>query len=79
MKGRRKCLLVDDDAQVRYFLATLLETEGYTVVQASNGIEAQARCRESAFDLVITDLVMPDQEGLEKRYTCCAAIGPASP
>ncbi|MGD0436114.1 MAG: response regulator [Bryobacteraceae bacterium] len=56
---------MDDDAQIRSFLATLLEADGYTVVQASNGREAQARCRESALDLVITDLIMPEQEGLE--------------
>ncbi len=61
----RRVLIVDDDAQVRSFLATLLEADGYSVLQASNGREAQARCNETAFDLVITDLVMPEQEGLE--------------
>ena len=61
----RQILVVDDDSQVRSFLATLLETDGYNVLQASNGKEAQALCREAAFDLVITDLVMPEQEGLE--------------
>jgi len=64
-KGPAKLLIVDDDAQIRSFLATLLEADGYTVVQASNGREAQARCHESALDLVITDLIMPEQEGLE--------------
>jgi DNA-binding response OmpR family regulator len=61
----RRILVVDDDAQVRSFLATLLETDGYGVLQASNGREAQALCLETTFDLVITDLVMPEQEGLE--------------
>jgi two-component system cell cycle sensor histidine kinase/response regulator CckA len=60
-----KILVADDDAQVRSFLATLLEVEGYSVIQASNGKEAQARCRETNIDLMITDLVMPEQEGLE--------------
>ena len=60
-----RILVVDDDAQVRSFLATLLETDGYTVVQAADGQQAQARCQETSFDLVITDLVMPEQEGLE--------------
>ncbi len=60
-----RILVADDDAQVRSFLATLLGVEGYEVIQAANGREAQERCREMEFDLVITDLVMPEQEGLE--------------
>jgi CheY-like chemotaxis protein len=60
-----KILIVDDDAQVRCFLAKLLDIEGYDIIQACNGKEAQACCRETSFDLMITDLVMPEQEGLE--------------
>ena len=60
-----KILIVDDDPQVRCFLAKLLEIEGYDVIQACNGKEAQAYCRETSFELMITDLVMPEQEGLE--------------
>ncbi|HTS50590.1 MAG TPA: PAS domain S-box protein, partial [Bryobacteraceae bacterium] len=62
---RGNILVVDDDSQVRSFLATLLETDGYTVIQASDGKQAQSRCQETVFDLVIMDLVMPEQEGLE--------------
>jgi CheY-like chemotaxis protein len=58
-------LVVDDEAQVRASFATLLEGDGYKVLQASNGREAQARCRETPVDLAIIDLVMPEQEGLE--------------
>lgn len=64
-KGPAKILVVDDDVQVRSFLATVLEVEGYRVFQACNGKEAQALLREGVADLVITDLVMPEQEGLE--------------
>jgi len=60
-----KILIVDDDAQVRSFLTNLLEVEGYHVVQACNGKEAQACWLDTSFDLMITDLVMPVQEGLE--------------
>jgi len=63
--GARRVLIVDDDDQVRSFLAALLEVEGYEIVQASNGREAQVRCSDTELDLVITDLVMPEQEGLE--------------
>jgi CheY-like chemotaxis protein len=57
-------LVVDDEAQVRASFATLLEGDGYKVLQASNGREAQARCRETPLDVAIIDLVMPEQEGL---------------
>jgi CheY-like chemotaxis protein len=60
-----KILIVDDDAQVRCFLAKLLEIEGYDVIQACDGKEAQAWCRKTPIDLMITDLVMPEREGLE--------------
>ena len=66
---RGQILVVDDEDQVRSFLATLLETDGYVVMQASDGKEAQVRCRDNAFDLVITDLVMPEQEGLETIHS----------
>jgi len=68
-KNAAKVLIVDDDAQVRCFLAKLLEIEGYQVLQASNGKEAQERCRETRIDLLITDLVMPEQEGLETIHS----------
>lgn len=61
----RKILIVDDSAEVRSFLTDLLEEEGYAVFQASNGKEGQACLRETAINLIITDLVMPEQEGLE--------------
>jgi CheY-like chemotaxis protein len=60
-----KVLIVDDDIQVRTFLATLLETEGYTVLQAADGKQGQALCDQGDISLLITDLVMPEQEGLE--------------
>ena len=58
-------LVVDDDPQVRLLLATELEAVGYSVLLAANGQEAQARLLETQVDIVITDLVMPEQEGLE--------------
>jgi two-component system, cell cycle sensor histidine kinase and response regulator CckA len=60
-----RILVADDEVQMRSFLATLLESEGYAVSQASNGREAQDACRQSLPDLVVMDLVMPEQEGLE--------------
>ena len=58
-------LVIDDDNQIRSFLSSLLELEGYTVFQASNGKQGQEQCKLNHIDLIITDLVMPEQEGLE--------------
>ncbi len=66
-----KILVVDDDPQVRSLLTSLLESEGYKISQASNGKDAQTICRENLPDLVVTDLVMPEQEGLETIHAIC--------
>lgn len=58
-------LIIDDDEQMRIMLSQLVEVMGHDLVTACNGIEGVARQREKAADLVITDLIMPEQEGLE--------------
>lgn len=58
-------LLVDDDEQLLYTAQAMLERLQHDVVTARNGNEALARYVEHAPDLVITDLIMPDREGLE--------------
>jgi CheY-like chemotaxis protein len=58
-------LLVDDDDLLRDVLATALTASGHTVMQAANGRQALALFRTEPADLIITDLVMPDREGLE--------------
>jgi CheY-like chemotaxis protein len=58
-------LLVDDEAPVRKFFVQVLEGAGYRVVEASSGKEALRRLQERPFDLVITDILMPDMDGLE--------------
>lgn len=60
-----KVLVVDDDVAVRDLVATMLETGGYAVSVASNGLEALSMLEGERFDVVITDLVMPEQEGIE--------------
>jgi CheY-like chemotaxis protein len=60
------CLLVaDDEAGVRGFLRTVLENDGYEVIEAANGKQAIQEVRAGRVDLVIMDLVMPEQEGIE--------------
>ena len=58
-------LVVDDEPTVRRFLRFVLEQAGYQVAEAADGKEALRHVRESRTDLVITDLVMPEQEGIE--------------
>ena len=61
----KKILVVDDDAGVRDVVRSMLESEGYAVSVAQNGREALNALKAEEFQVVITDLVMPEQEGIE--------------
>lgn len=61
----RKILIIDDDDQMRDLLCRAMEYAGFDVVAAANGREGQRFFEEDFFDLVITDLIMPEQEGME--------------
>lgn len=58
-------LIVDDDETVRDLLVLTLGRLGHTVLQAANGNEAMALFRQHRPDMVITDMVMPDRDGIE--------------
>ena len=58
-------LLVDDNEAFRRLLRKTLESAGYSVLQAGNGVEALTIFQGQPVDLVITDLIMPEKEGLE--------------
>ncbi|MDB5336655.1 MAG: hypothetical protein JWN70_2274 [Planctomycetaceae bacterium] len=58
-------LVIDDDSQLLYFLRTLLEKEGYIVRYADNGIAGVREYRRSPTDLVLCDIFMDQQDGLE--------------
>jgi CheY-like chemotaxis protein len=58
-------LLVDDDAQVRKMLKITLEREGYSITEAGDGTQAVQAYDADCIDLVITDIVMPEKEGIE--------------
>jgi CheY-like chemotaxis protein len=58
-------LLVEDEPIVSRFCSLTLMQEGHSVVQVTNGREALIALEGAKFDLVITDLVMPDMDGLE--------------
>ena len=58
-----KILLIDDDGQFRRMLKTRLERAGFDVFEADDGDRGIKLFRSEPVDLVITDIVMPDQEG----------------
>jgi DNA-binding response OmpR family regulator len=58
-------LVVDDDDQLRDMLQQTLTQNGYTVVTASNGAKALLAFEQNPPDLVLTDLMMPEKEGIE--------------
>ena len=60
-----KILLVEDEERVRALLKGVLESNGYEVQEASSGKEALQSYARSPPDLILTDLVMPDMEGIE--------------
>jgi DNA-binding response OmpR family regulator len=57
-------LVVEDDEDIRPLIAGMLVKVGHTVRQAGNGLEGVRLYREAPADLVLTDVVMPEQEGL---------------
>jgi DNA-binding NtrC family response regulator len=62
-------LIVDDDDPVRVMLARLLRTQGYSVLQAANASQARTVLTEESPSLVISDIVMPGESGIELRRT----------
>jgi len=60
-----RILIVDDEPQITRVLRTSLQSSGYEVVLARNGLEAIDRFKETNPDLIITDLSMPEMDGLE--------------
>lgn len=60
-----KVLIVDDDADLLPILAEMLRCLGHEVTAAVDGREGLQLCRSTQFDLVLTDLVMPNKGGVE--------------
>lgn len=60
-----RILLAEDDADMRRFLTRALQNAGYEVVAFENGLSAYERLREEPFSLLLTDIVMPEMDGIE--------------
>jgi two-component system, chemotaxis family, chemotaxis protein CheY len=64
-KMSKKILSVDDSASIRQLVSFTLEKEGYEVVSAVDGQDALQKATATAVDMVITDLNMPNVDGIE--------------
>lgn len=62
---KKKILLVEDEPNVRNFVRVYLEFEGYQVVEASNGIEGLSQVQKEKPDLIVTDIMMPEMDGVQ--------------
>lgn len=60
-----RILVVDDEPSVLKMLKTMLESDDYEILEASNGVEARAICETSEIHLIITDIVMPEKNGID--------------
>ena len=58
-------LIIDDEPMIRHLAARVLDRAGYRTVSAANGLQGLACFRRERPALVITDLIMPEREGIE--------------
>ena len=57
-------LIIDDEPQIRSMLKLMLERDGYEVAEAPDGVEGIRIYRQNPADLIITDLIMPNKDGI---------------
>lgn len=59
-----RILIIEDEELARYTLCEALQTAGHDVDQADNGVTGTLLLRTQSYDLVITDIIMPEKEGI---------------
>jgi CheY-like chemotaxis protein len=60
-----KILVIDDEPQVRRLIRQMLTRAGHEVAEAADGVEGLATVRKQLPDVIITDILMPNKEGIE--------------
>ena len=63
--AKARILIIDDDELMREFMCDMLQEAGYEVVEARDGAMGIRKQKANPCDLVITDIIMPEKEGLE--------------
>lgn len=71
--GKQKILLVEDEPYALEALVEMLEAEGYAVTPCASGEQALIALAQDAFDVLLTDVVMPGQNGTEVAREACLA------
>lgn len=61
----KRILVVDDELDMRTFITTLLETKGYKALSAEDGIEGLEIARQTKPSLIILDIMMPKESGID--------------
>ena len=68
MESKLRILIVDDDQRMTRTLADILSVAGYEAVEASSGPQALEKVRTQAFDCILTDIKMPEMNGVELHH-----------
>ena len=65
MASQKRILIVDDEQDIRTYLSTLLEDQGFQTVQAKDGEEAMQKVQAEHLDLITLDISMPEKSGVK--------------
>ncbi len=65
MANPKRILIVDDEQDIRTYLSTLLEDQGYGTVQAKDGLEAMQQVQAGTPDLITLDISIPEKSGVK--------------
>ena len=63
--NKKRILIIDDEETIRSYLQRMLEEDGYLVTQSWGGNDGLAKLSAEVFDIVMTDMVMPDRNGIQ--------------
>lgn len=66
-----RILIVEDDAAVRTFVSRVLEKEGYDITATADSSEAMVFLQREQFDLLLTDIVLPQMDGIALANEAC--------
>lgn len=70
---RKRILIVEDEEPIRQLLVTVLETSGYEVTGVVNGKEALQSLATQAYDVILSDYMMPDMDGIAFYQKVCTS------
>jgi CheY-like chemotaxis protein len=65
MSGAKRILIVDDEQDIRTYLSTLFEDNGYATVLAKDGVEGMQQVQDAPPDLITLDVSMPEKSGIK--------------